>query len=113
MELKKQVCSLELSKRLRELGFTQKSLFYWNEEMETIHFDEAMKLKNVGCYCSAYTLTELGEEIMKSKNIVYRLDLNSLPKTLKPGKCKEDGYKLFDLNYWSKLLIYLKEHNLI
>jgi hypothetical protein len=113
MELQKQVCSLELSKRLRELGFTQKSLFYWNEEMGTIHYDEAMKLKNVGCYYSAYTLTELGEEIIKSKNIVDRLDLNSLPKTLKPGESIDDGYKLFDLNYWAALLIYLKENNLI
>jgi len=113
MELKKQVCSLELSKRLRELGFIQKSLFNWNEEMGTIHFNEAMNKKDVGCYCSAYTLTELGEEIIKSKNIVDKLDLNSLPETLKPGESIDDGYKLFDLNYWAALLIYLKENNLI
>ena len=113
MELKKQVCSLELSKRLHELGFSQKSLFYWNEEMGTIHFNEAMERTYVGCYCPAYTLTELGEEIIKSKNIVDRLDLNSLPKTLKPGESIDDGYKLFDLNYWAGLLIYLKENKLI
>ena len=113
MELKKQVCSLELSKKLRELGFTQESLFYWNEEMGTIHFNEAMNKKDVGCYCSAYTLTELGEKIVKTKNIVDKLDLNSLPETLKPGESIDYGYKLFDINYWSELLIYLKEYNLI
>ena len=113
MELKKQICSLELSKRLHELGFAQKSLFYWNEEIGTIHFDEAMKLNNFGCYCSAYTLTELGEKIIKSKNIVDKLDLNSLPEILKPGESIDASYKLFDLNYWAALLIYLKENNLI
>lgn len=113
MELQKQVCSLELSKRLRELGFNQESLFYWNEDMETIHFYESMNKKDVGYYCSAYTLTELGEEIIKHKNNVDKLDLNGLPETLKPGESIDDGYKLFDLNYWSELLIYLKENNLI
>ena len=72
-----------------------------------------MKLKNVGCYCSAYTLTELGEEIIKSKNIVDKIDLNSLPEILKPGEGIDAGYKLFDLNYWAELLIYLKENKLI
>ena len=113
MELQKQVCSLALSKRLRELGFNQESLFYWNEEMGTIHFYESMNKKDVGCYCSAYILTELGEEIIKHKNIVDKLDLNGLPETLKPGESIDDGYKLFDLTYWSELLIYLKENNLI
>jgi hypothetical protein len=31
MKLEDQVCSLELSKRLKELGVPQKSLFYWTD----------------------------------------------------------------------------------
>ena len=37
MELKDQVCSFELAKKLKELGFEQESLFYW-VEIEYKHF---------------------------------------------------------------------------
>jgi hypothetical protein len=32
MKLEDQVCSLELAKRLQELGVKRESLFYWHEE---------------------------------------------------------------------------------
>ena len=35
MKLENQVVSLELAKKLKELGFEQKSLFYWDEGKET------------------------------------------------------------------------------
>ena len=72
MELKKQVCSLELSKKLKELGVKQESLFEWRqfdiqEEMkwiivETGKIPHKMGMANIGFgEYSAFTVAELGE----------------------------------------------------
>ena len=77
MTLEKQVCSLELAKKLKELGVKQESLFYWNildgkpginkyEVKNRKQFTEdgypgnTMVYKNVESY-SAFTVAELGE----------------------------------------------------
>lgn len=63
MNLEEQVCSLELAKRLKELGVKQESLFYW-------HNDSGKDYPAYGdpslCLCpydsiSAFTVAELGE----------------------------------------------------
>lgn len=80
MYLQNQVCSLELSKRLKELGVLQDSLFYWfqfrNESSSIEHwentytdlirkgekrkYNERDYLKDK-IYYSAFTAAELGE----------------------------------------------------
>ena len=80
MKIEDQVCSLELAKRLKELGVKQKSLFYWttfenhsspiekrNIEHKTIigeweksDYKERSFLKKIKFY-SAFTVAELGE----------------------------------------------------
>lgn len=70
MELKDQVCSLELAKKLKELGVKQESLFYWVNQVamkgaETIWFpDDPKELKPYKHY-SAFTVAELGELLPK------------------------------------------------
>lgn len=69
MELQKQVTSLELSKRLKELGVKQESICYWHH---TRPFDSApvsWMLKGTSAseeyegdlHISAFTVAELGE----------------------------------------------------
>lgn len=63
MELSKQCVSLELSKRLKELGVEQESLFYWVFDdlvQEWIIKDEVRNSDKVEWY-SALNVAELGE----------------------------------------------------
>ena len=43
MELKEQVCSLELAKQLKEAGVPQESLFYWSNDLQTLLPDRNWK----------------------------------------------------------------------
>ena len=77
MELRKQVCSLELAKKLRELDVKQESLFYWMEMYDLSRKEKYIDSKNetkvvygkkyeLGENCSnndfsAFTVAELGE----------------------------------------------------
>ena len=86
MELEKQVCSLELAKRLKELGVKQESAFYWENVqksnwvlsphsvmMESVYdgedgwpiLSEALHRENA---YSAFTVAELGE-MLKGKGM--------------------------------------------
>lgn len=76
MKLEDQVCSLELAKRLKELGVRQESYFYYclegfsgqtGEEYWGIH---ALRRKNViqEEYISAFTVAELGVMLPHSIN---------------------------------------------
>jgi hypothetical protein len=63
--LEKQVCSLDLAKRLKELGVKQESLFYWeglqvDVEKMRWRINKANKNHNSAKY-SAFTIAELGE----------------------------------------------------
>lgn len=77
MELSKQVCSLEIAKRLKELGCKQESLFWWyqiprgfslgnttemmNEKVD-IGYTTAPQFNEI----SAYTVAELGEMLPRA-----------------------------------------------
>jgi len=68
MKLEDQVCSLELAKRLKELGVKQNSQWYWwekdNGSKEFVHKKEVLVElrypKEYSLY-SAFTVAELGE----------------------------------------------------
>ena len=74
MELEKQVASLDLSKKLKELGVKQKSIFYWtydhrgpntennDDRSWELEYIENPKQELEGVEnCSAFTVAELGE----------------------------------------------------
>ena len=78
MNLESQVCSHELSKRLRELGVKQESVFYWEErdwkvEVNEDGYEKVLETKIELCmppifdlarsndFWSAFTVAELGE----------------------------------------------------
>jgi hypothetical protein len=72
MELEKQVCSLELARKLKELGVKQESLFYWvGEEKDNLFLSQQTKFiygsapdlseAEYPFVYSAFTVVELGE----------------------------------------------------
>jgi len=82
MKLEEQVTSLELSRKLKELGVKQKSLWYWLESCDKRTDlisgltsllkprDDIQEDKKCGCiYYSAFTCAELSE--LLPMNIEY------------------------------------------
>lgn len=73
MELEKQVCSLELSKQLKELGVKQDSLFYWYEDYNSqkifLDYNELIIMYRGTKKYSAFTVAELGELLQKNITI--------------------------------------------
>ena len=114
MNLDKQVTSLDLSRRLKELGVKQESYFYWLEVVDDFNVSPKLvtyKPKNrIGEYkttkegkweekgYSAYTVAELGEII---KPHIKKIEVKAVDENI------------FDPDYWAKMLIYLVENNLI
>lgn len=78
MNLIDQVVSLELSKRLKELGVWQHSLFYWvrpinewqltivNTDKDKIYFNNSIMDIFPLEHCAAFTVAELGKFLPKS-----------------------------------------------
>lgn len=63
MKLEDQVCSLELSKRLKELGVKQESLFCWTDDLNGKPYIVYRQSKNFSYHYSAFTVAEIGEII--------------------------------------------------
>jgi len=126
LPLEKQVCNRELSEKLKALGVSQNSLFYWEHPVNV--FGEAMKewqLKyddpdNGKCednshehnYISAFTETELGFFLP----MFFHVGFNDAYK-----KWRKTSFAFFfeieskdsTVNLRAKMLIYLIENNLI
>ena len=121
MKLENQLTSLELSKKLKELGVKQESLFYWQGYLHSNKKIELVNQENLDInydYCSAFTVAELGE----------MLPINSIREVKTPnnkwliswcGEISEDGltskWERFtedtEANARAKMLIYLLENN--
>lgn len=69
MKLEQQVTSLEISKRLKELGVKQESIFYYHNDNCKFNLAPTVKLPEADNICSAFTVAELGE--MLPKDIKY------------------------------------------
>lgn len=84
MTLEQQVCSLDLAKRLKELGVKQESLFMWSVSARLDGSDRREKLwltekardlvilaNRAGALYSAFTVGELGEMLMDGRLTQY------------------------------------------
>lgn len=77
MELQKQVISLPLAKRLKELSVKQEALYYWQQigirkgtlvqNRNTGHFDT----NEVTEWYAAFTVAELGEILLNTHNVRF------------------------------------------
>lgn len=124
MTLEQQVCSLELSKELKELGYPQESLYYWSvpliEKAVTKEQEEGLKKCKTELYyrgndwgeyfesVSAPTVAELGE-VLKEK---YPMCVEG--ETIVSGKWKIDSFEAdTEADARAKALIYLLKNKLI
>lgn len=105
MEIEKQVCSLELAKRLKELGVKQDSYFNWvtNGEGWLITHRQAFQ---VGC--AAFTVAELGEMLpqcvysYRAADNIWDIDYKNF---IVPGRKANET----EADKRAKMLIYLIE----
>lgn len=113
MKLENQVVSLELAKKLKELGVKQESLFYWWNNQ--IYFYPYLDQTEIGDSISAFTVAELG---------ILLPTMSDLPKQGHDGRWRvhgpwtaEKGDLLHiadtEADCRAKVLIYLLENNLI
>lgn len=72
MKIEQQVTSLEISKRLKELGVKQESLFYWSsygmkfkKETHELIPENEINPSFMEDYISAFTVAELGEMLVR------------------------------------------------
>jgi len=119
MELPQQVVSLELSKRLKELGVKQESYFAWIEgdiwnKTDQSEYETPFTPPRTE-WISAFTVAELGE-IIWSMSELYRVHVNSRT-TISCGIVESGMWKHFDADTEAdakaKMLVYLKENKLI
>jgi hypothetical protein len=129
MKLEQQVCSLDLAKRLKELGVHQISLFWWQfwlerpEDVALRYKDDRFGHRDVQDI-SAFTVAELGEMLKE----YCGLDHQDMPRwyrshTEEPHSwvvyvpdIDGDDYEmsaLTEADARAKMLIYLIENNLI
>jgi hypothetical protein len=138
MKLKDQVISLDLAKKMKELGFKQESFFYWEVYDGPINTPELVTqtypktVQHNMDYFSAYTVVELGEMLKDVWEIMAGADRHELTTTIdgsnKPYKLwyqSEVGYREeselkgsyveaeTEANARADILIYLKENNLL
>ena len=131
MELQQQVTNLELSKRMKELGFIQESYFMWvdGEVWDRCSQSdyEMPSTPSRDKWIPAYTVSELGEllpKIIVSVNgIRYGLEIYWSDTKTSPiiGYWNNDGNptrlhtEIADdlVNAMAKMLCYLKENNLL
>lgn len=110
-----QVSSLELSKKLKELGVPQESLFVWDTVQQIV--SRRSHVTDEEWYIAAFTVAELGEMLP------FRYQLHTYPLVLN-GKPAWDCTSNTDVEFPPmftdteadarvKMLIYLIENNLI
>lgn len=132
MKLEDQVTSLELSKKLKELGVKQESLFWWTrtftrksgEYKEDSEWYLQFKKNGIGGHYSAFTVAELGEMLPKRlvgdhplwyltihcNDNYYSVDYETFTgKIQKQFNCQDRN----ESNARAKMLIYLLENKLI
>jgi len=138
MKIENQVCSLELAKKLKELGVKQNSLFYWEtgaikpkvrlSVVTEIEFklESTQKYDTSDCrfLCSAFTVAELGEMLPKS----IKYGGKNVPLEYRGKNCFGEHLVAYHINFESpiglqcekteanaraKMLIYLLENDLL
>ena len=119
MKLENQVVSLELAKKMKELGFEQESLFYWiihrYEPIDLYYFENGINIPfddEVSEKYSAYTVAELGE-MLPINCASWRSDktLYSCQRFDFGGCCGQEITADTEADCRARLLIWLKENN--
>lgn len=112
MKLEQQCCSLELAKKLKELGVKQESLFVWwvydNGEADIIDSSQKFEKGRIkDFHFSAFTVAELGDMLPNTEECISRKEPNE-----KEWRCGNQ-IESTEADARAKMLIYLLENNLI
>lgn len=130
MKLESQVCSLDLAKKLKELGVKQESLWWWHlnaidEPSEYIVANQfTLDKSGIKAHCSAFTVAELGEMLpghISDKDSCACLEINrgdnENGKPIWGISYSTDDDELFidasEANARAKMLIHLIEKGLV
>jgi hypothetical protein len=113
-----QVCSLELSKRLEELGVKQESLFCWcgevghiNLELNAVYDSECNPYYKI---CSAFTVAELGDILPNWFDSGRREENDYMCRVFeKESDIRHHTFDGTEANARAKMLIYLLENKLM
>lgn len=122
MKLESQVTNLELSKKLKELGVKQESLYVWGSNIEGARFspikekdfiligvDRRGEYPNIFNFTySAFTASELGDIFPSSIQLPFKMSGKWYWSNEK-GRYEVDT----ETNGRAKMLIYLLEHKVI
>jgi hypothetical protein len=128
MKLEDQVVSLELARKLKELGVKQESVFYWRENRliaRLAEFDLAGRYPDSQQDISAFTGTEIVEQLpaellVKGNNYIWFLEIKKHLSGYIVNYYQE-GVRLTDevfhekkeADACTKILIYLLENDLL
>jgi len=121
MDLEKQVTSLEISQRLKELGVSQyESHLTWHADQPEVtgYCVVLNNQRTCGKGFAAYSVAELGEmlpthldgrkiESSKERNFVLKL------WNTRTQKCEFHSYAVLEADARGKMLVYLLENKLI
>ena len=117
MKLENQVVSLELSVKIHNLGITAPSLFYTDSSKSK---NDEIEMWDKPDYCldniNRYTVAELGEMLPKYYETHKVADEYWFTGYIKEGKIElqnDNDFYETEANARAKMLIYLKENNLI
>lgn len=125
-----QVTSPEPSKKLKELGVKQESLFYWvgtNDKNHKLKYTDDVEYKGEGWFVySAFTVAELGEMLdgvhvkwfphdnIQDQFLVLEFYLNEIRLVNnKTGKIQHRAIAATEANARAQMLVYLIENKLI
>ena len=131
MKLEEQVCSLELAKKLKELGVEQASIFYWDKNGSLL-FDEESGFIEVNSggevidyevfknITSAFTVAELGELLPINYTTGKNIGRNTKKKIIDwiggyYVAYSDDGYSSAETeaNARAKCLYYLLKNDIV
>lgn len=116
MKLEQQVVSLEIAKRLKELGVKQESLFWWEYngsfEYKVIYGRRLEDEKKSGRYISAFTVAELGEMLREEESELPTY-LSSTHEWVAVYETTLIGGAETEADARGKMFIYLLENKLI
>jgi hypothetical protein len=126
MSIEDQVCSLELSKRLKDLGVKQESIFFWRdndgfEEITECNFSlvQYINPSTTTWYASAFTVKELGVMLpIKIKNKYIHMHKDHMGFSITYKDCNNQihyfgKFNKSETNVRAEMLIYLLEEGLI
>jgi hypothetical protein len=121
MNLESQVCSLDLAKRLKELGVKQESFFWYgkvenpcfNETNEDMIIFQALWQLNETCHyyteCCAFNVSELGEMLPEGFSMIKHKGFS----IKSPNEWDRQLKDANEANARAKMLIYLIENGLV